>query len=180
MKKINLAGIILLTGGIAIGIALTMISMHVVARPATTAQAASVPAKLLAEKSPPGAADAQTSQTESAAIDPKSAAPQVQSEAAAQPPADWLKPEDLTKQNAGASGTTTPPAPKYQSSHTEYYIYPTGPGGMPMSSPTGDHPITINENGQMQTMQPQWIGDNGLVQNPCVDPPSVRRRTYRH
>ncbi len=167
-----------MTGGIAIGIALTMISMHVVARPAATAQAASVPAKLLAEKSPPGAAEAQTSQTESAAaaVDPQSAAPQVQSEAAAQPPADWLKPEDLAKQNAGASGTTAPPAPKYVSSHTEYYIYPTGPGGMPISSPTGDYPI----NGQMQMMQPQWIGDNGLVQNPCVDPPSVRRRTYRH
>ena len=180
MKKINLAGIILLTGGIAIGIALTMISMHVVARPAATAQTANESAKLLAEKSPPGAADAQTSHTESAAVEPQSMAPEAQSQGAAQPPADWLKPEDLAKQNAGANGATTPPAPKYQSSHTEYYIYPTGPGGMPMNAPTGDYPMTINENGQPQTMQPQWIGDNGLVQNPCVDPPSVRRRAYRH
>ena len=183
MKRLNITGIILLTAGIAIGIALTMISMHAVGVAGPEAQTANNSHhKLIAEKSPPGAADAQTPQPD-AVTQGEQAAPV----AAEQPkaPADWLKPQDV------AAPSAVPAAPKYQSSHTEYYIYPTGPNAIPIGTPANmtttvsGYPIPIGS-GPKAVDYPQvggvpyMIGDNGLQQNPCVDPPSCRRRTYVH
>lgn len=174
MKRINITGIVLLTAGITIGIALTMISMHVVGRDAKHTAAAGGH-QLVAEKSPPGAADAQTAQPEAPA-QPTLSEPAAEQEVQAEPkaPADWLKPQDLAAQN----GATAPAAPQYRSSHTEYYIYPHGQGqGGPVSYPTN---MATPESGVLQPSSPVMIGENGLIQNPCVDPPSCRGRAYRY
>lgn len=188
MKRLNITGIILLTAGIAIGIALTMISMHAVGVAGPEAQTANDSQhKLIAEKSPPGAAEAQTPQPDAA---PEEQAAQPAGDEGPKAPADWLKPQDLAAQN-GAAPSAVPATPKYQSSHTEYYIYPTGPNSMPIGTPTdmtttvSGYPIPIGSGPKavdypQSVGVPYMIGDNGLQQNPCVDPPSCRRRTYMH
>ncbi|MDZ4835134.1 MAG: hypothetical protein SGJ27_15265 [Candidatus Melainabacteria bacterium] len=188
MKRLNITGLVLLITGIAIGIALTMMSMHVVGvKSAHATHPADGAPKLIAEKSPPGAADAQTRQAQTAA-DPAAAGQPAAEAGAPKPPADWIKPHDLATQN-GAAPSAVPSAPKYQSSHTEYVIYNTGHEGMATGAPPvhmmapGAAPIApmAPMGGYHTSASGQWIGENGMLQNPCADPPSVRRRpVYRH
>lgn len=184
MKSRNFTGAVLLIVGIIIGIALTVISLH------STDRIKSAPVdeqhRLVAEnkqeaageRMPPGAASAQGPTAEEAT----------------QAPADWLKPEDMARQEAAKNGEQNP---KYQSSHTTYYVYGdpghaaathhgTGaPAVMPveLTSTVSGYPIPVGS-GPRAVDYPiaaagNWtLGDNGLVQNPCVDPPSARGR-YR-
>jgi hypothetical protein len=188
MKRINIAGIVLLTAGIAIGIALTMISMHAVGVAGPGAQtAATSQHRLIAEKSPPGAVDAQTPQQE--AQEEQVEQPGSEATEPAKAPADWLKPAEVAGPNGAPSAV--PAAPKYQSSHTEYYIYSTDPNSMASGSPmdmtqtvsgyaipigSGPKAVDYPQSGPL----PYTLGANGLLQNPCVDPPSSKGRAYRH
>lgn len=186
MKRLNTTGLVLLITGIAIGIALTMMSMHVVGvKSAHATHPADGAPKLIAEKSPPGAADAQTPQAQAETAPDPAAAGQPAAEAEApKPPADWIKPQDLATKT-GAAPQAVPATPKYQSSHTEYVIYNTGHEGMAAGAPVhmmAPGAASMAPMGAYHASESgQWIGENGMLQNPCADPPSVRRRpVYRH
>lgn len=191
MKAQTLRGAQFLAVGLTIGIALTFVVMHSAQRTqksttksAQVAQPRKAEAKkmIAAKPEPPpsGAAFAEVSTPQE-----KQAVP-----------ARWLTPADVIAEQqaqARASNTTPigpPPKPQYQSSNTTYYVYSTSPQGVPLlpshqeltttvsgyEIPVGSGPKAVDY--PMTEPGPWTMGDNGLLQNPCVDPPSTRGRSY--
>jgi len=201
MNLRNYKGALLLAGGIMIGVALTAITFHVTDPKDSGAKnhtlVAATPAQEphhAVQHQHSGAAYAQT----------HAHAPQHAPDQAAESPHDWLKPEDVTAHSTAKNGTANGAAAKkeeakYQSSHTTYYVYggapgadmthaamPAAHGAMPpteLTSTVSGYPIPIGS-GPKAVDYPMaggtFVGDNGMAQNPCVDPPSVTRsRAYR-
>ncbi len=198
MKAQTLRGAQFLAVGLTVGVALTFVVMHSAHRtqktPTSSAQIAQHRAteanKLIAAKTqspPPGAASAQESK------------PATQEQQAGPAPARWLTPADvLAEQQAlqRASNATPssgpPPQPQYQSSNTTYYVYSTSPQGVPLMPsqqeltttvsgyeiPVGSGPKAVDY--PLTEPGPWTMGGNGLLQNPCVDPPSTRGRAYTY
>jgi hypothetical protein len=189
MNQKNYKGALLLIVGIAIGIALTAICMNAVSHSNTGNKLLATNAHE-APSQPPGAASAETPQTAPPGIShvTPTATPHVvshgqvdhhQAPAAESSAHGWLTPEDVAREEAAKNGVAPatvkkPAEPTYKSSHTTYYVYHTGgvhdqSGVLPTAM--GGYPVTTED---------PMVGDNGLIQNPCVDPPSVRRgRAYR-
>jgi hypothetical protein len=80
-------------------------------------------------------------------------------------------------------------SPTYQSSTTSYYVYTTSPQIIPASGPTqltttvSGYPVATGSGLRavdypQQGPVPWTVGANGLLQNPCVDPPSCYGRAY--
>lgn len=165
MNSRKTTGALLLAGGIAIGIGLTVISMNAFSASKAAndgaGQAVSAEGQMVAER--PAAenvapsAPAQAAENQSAAPQAQAYNPFVQSGQSAAPPA--------VPQQANMFAPTM-----------TYTMVPAGPvqtreigttvSGYPIE--IGTPTRAIDSAGQLQPM-----GSNGLLQNPCVDPPSV-------
>jgi hypothetical protein len=55
-------------------------------------------------------------------------------------------------------------------------------GQVDMTTTASGYPVVMSGSGAaVAAGNPYWtIGENGLIQNPCVDPPSCRGRAYSH
>lgn len=173
MNSRKTTGALLLAGGIAIGIGLTVISMNAfTASKAASDGAGQVVAaegQMVAER--PAAEVSAQPPAENVA--PPAPAQAVENQSAA-PQAQAYNPFVQSNQNAAPSAV--PQQANMFAPTMTYTMVPAGPvqtreigttvSGYPIE--VGTPTRAIDSAGQLQPM-----GSNGLLQNPCVDPPSV-------
>ncbi len=197
MRAHTFRGAQFLAIGLTIGVALTFVVMHTENRTqksthpsaSNTQPHIAAEKKLIAERPQSPAAGAASAQESKPLAEQQQAAPV---------PSRWLTPADVIAEQQAAQRAANPTpsgpprAPKYQSSNTTYYVYNTSPEGVPLvpsqqeltttvsgyEIPVGSGPKAVDY--PMTEPGPWTMGTNGLLQNPCVDPPSTRGRAYTY
>ncbi len=178
MNSRQSTGALLLAGGIAIGIGLTVISMNAFSSSQKAQNGG--PGQVMAAQEGQMVADASTQPAEQATATPPVAsqpAPAAQAQAPAAPPQPQAYNPFVQSGQAPAPSAIPQQAALPYPPSVSYTMVPAGPPvTREMSTTISGYPIEVSNPTRAVDAPDAMvmpIGRNGMQSNPCVDPPSV-------